>query len=198
MTSARAHAADGGAASPLRERSRHAPRPKQRRPTLHRLQDPRRGRHRGAALDLDRALAGKRARRPPRRHAGRPAARAAAPDPGDRRHRLRQHRGPRGARAALVSVLVPVHSTSPKNGTIPKDAFEIDLEADTVTCPQGNTRPIYKPRRNRARATPAFGSPSSWNPTASPARCVSAAHPPAGGGSGSHAARTCARPGFGR
>ena len=52
-----------------------------------------------------------------------------------------------------VSVLAPVHSTSPKNGTIPKDAFEIDLEADTVTCPQGNTRPIYKPRRNRRSDT---------------------------------------------
>jgi transposase len=37
----------------------------------------------------------------PRRQAGRPAARTAAPGPGDRRHRLRQHRGPRGARAAL-------------------------------------------------------------------------------------------------
>ena len=58
-----------------------------------------------------------------------------------------------------VSVLAPVHSTSPKNGTIPKDAFEIDLEADTVTCPQGNTRPIYKPRRNRAERHRRSGRP---------------------------------------
>lgn len=48
-----------------------------------------------------------------------------------------------------ISVLAPVHSTSPKDGTIPKDEFAIDLETDTVTCPQGNTTPIYKPRANR-------------------------------------------------
>jgi hypothetical protein len=45
-----------------------------------------------------------------------------------------------------VAVLAPVHSTSPKDGTIPKDEFRIDLETDTVTCPQGKTTPIYKPR----------------------------------------------------
>jgi transposase len=50
-----------------------------------------------------------------------------------------------------ISVLAPVHSTSPKDGTIPKDEFAIDLETDTVTCPQGNTAPIYKPRPNRKR-----------------------------------------------
>jgi hypothetical protein len=38
-----------------------------------------------------------------------------------------------------VSVLAPVHSTSPKDGTIPKQAFAIDLETDTVTCPEGKT-----------------------------------------------------------
>jgi hypothetical protein len=43
-----------------------------------------------------------------------------------------------------VSVLAPVHSSSPKDGTIPKDEFVIDLQSDTVTCPQGNTTPIYK------------------------------------------------------
>ena len=48
-----------------------------------------------------------------------------------------------------VSVLAPVHSSSPKEGTIPKDQFKIDLENHTVTCPQGNTTPIYKPRANR-------------------------------------------------
>jgi transposase len=48
-----------------------------------------------------------------------------------------------------VSVLAPVHSSSPKDGTITKDQFVIDLESDTVTCPQGQTTPIYKPRANR-------------------------------------------------
>jgi transposase len=48
-----------------------------------------------------------------------------------------------------TSVLAPVHSSSPKDGTIPKDEFQIDLEADTVTCPQGKTTRIYKPRPNR-------------------------------------------------
>jgi transposase len=52
-----------------------------------------------------------------------------------------------------VSVLAPVHSTSPKDGTIPKDEFAIDLETDTVTCPQGKTAPIYKPSPNRKRPT---------------------------------------------
>lgn len=50
-----------------------------------------------------------------------------------------------------VAVLAPVHSTSPKEGVIAKEAFRIDLEADTVTCPQGRTVPIYKPRPNRSR-----------------------------------------------
>jgi hypothetical protein len=52
-----------------------------------------------------------------------------------------------------ISVLAPVHTTSPKDGTIPKDEFAIDLETDTVTCPRGNTTPIYKPRPNRPSAT---------------------------------------------
>jgi transposase len=52
-----------------------------------------------------------------------------------------------------VEVLAPVHSSSPKEGTTPKDEFQIDLETDTVTCPQGNTAPIYKPRRNRPNPT---------------------------------------------
>ena len=50
-----------------------------------------------------------------------------------------------------VAVLAPVHSTSPKDGTIAKEEFRIDLDADTVTCPQGRTVPIYKPRPNRPR-----------------------------------------------
>jgi transposase len=49
----------------------------------------------------------------------------------------------------LVEVLAPVHSSSPKRGAIPKERFQIDLESDTVTCPEGKTTPIYKPRANR-------------------------------------------------
>jgi transposase len=52
-----------------------------------------------------------------------------------------------------VSVLAPVHTTSPRDGTIPKDEFAIDLEADIVTCPRGNTAPIYKLRATRPSAT---------------------------------------------
>jgi transposase len=48
-----------------------------------------------------------------------------------------------------VEVLAPVHSTSPKDGMIPKEAFRIDLENDTVTCPQGHTTAIHKPKANR-------------------------------------------------
>ncbi|MBD0283651.1 MAG: transposase [Thermoleophilaceae bacterium] len=52
-----------------------------------------------------------------------------------------------------VAVLAPVHTTSPRDATIPKDEFAIDLETDTVTCPRGNTAPIYKPRTNHPSAT---------------------------------------------
>jgi transposase len=48
-----------------------------------------------------------------------------------------------------VEVLAPVHSSSPKDGKIPKERFAIDLDSDTVTCPEGKTTPIYKPRANR-------------------------------------------------
>ncbi len=51
-----------------------------------------------------------------------------------------------------ISVLAPVHSTSPKDGTIPKEEFAIDLATDTVTCPRGNTTPIYKSRPPRPNA----------------------------------------------
>jgi transposase len=51
-----------------------------------------------------------------------------------------------------VAVLAPVHSTSPKDGAIAKDEFRIDLEAETVTRPQGKARPIYKSRPNRKPA----------------------------------------------
>jgi transposase len=52
-----------------------------------------------------------------------------------------------------VQVLAPVHSSSPKDRAIPKERFAIDLETDTVTCPQGHTTPIYKPRANRRTTT---------------------------------------------
>ena len=42
--------------------------------------------------------------------------------------------------ARSISVLAPVHSTSPRDGTIAKEEFEIDLETDTVTCPPGQDR----------------------------------------------------------
>lgn len=51
--------------------------------------------------------------------------------------------------ARSISVLAPVHSTSPKDGMIPKEEFAIDLASDTVTCPGGKTAPIYKPRPSR-------------------------------------------------
>jgi transposase len=52
-----------------------------------------------------------------------------------------------------IAVLAPVHSSSPKQGAIAKEHFEIDLDADTVTCPQGHTTQIYKPRANQASAS---------------------------------------------
>src|SRR6188472_2307026 len=52
-----------------------------------------------AGADRDHHLARPPARRPPRRRAGRPATRVAAPEAGDRRYRLRQRRGPRATRA---------------------------------------------------------------------------------------------------
>ncbi|MGZ6639984.1 MAG: IS1182 family transposase [Solirubrobacteraceae bacterium] len=52
-----------------------------------------------------------------------------------------------------VAVLAPVHSTSPKDGTLPKDAFQIDLDNDRVTCPQGKTTPIYKTSRHHPNLT---------------------------------------------
>jgi transposase/IS5 family transposase len=52
-----------------------------------------------------------------------------------------------------ISVLAPVHSSSPKDGPLAKDEFKIDLDADTVTCPAGNTTPIYKPSAKRPNAS---------------------------------------------
>jgi transposase len=48
-----------------------------------------------------------------------------------------------------ISVLAPLHTTGSANeATVHKDEFTIDLETHTVTCPQGKTAPIYKPRRS--------------------------------------------------
>src|SRR6266536_1131788 len=52
-----------------------------------------------------------------------------------------------------ISVLAPVHSSSPKDGTIAKEEFAIDLARETVTCPRGKTAPIYKSRPRRLNAT---------------------------------------------
>jgi hypothetical protein len=45
-------------------------------------------------------------------------------------------------------VLAPVHSTSPEDGTIPKEAFAIDLKTEHRQLPLGQDR-AYKPRPNR-------------------------------------------------
>jgi len=52
-----------------------------------------------------------------------------------------------------ISVLAPVHSSSPRDGAIAKEEFAIDLATDTVTCPRGKTAPIYKSRPRRPNAT---------------------------------------------
>src|SRR6266705_839461 len=52
-----------------------------------------------------------------------------------------------------ISVLAPVHSSSPRDGAIAKQEFAIDLATDTVTCPRGKTAPIYKSRPRRPNAT---------------------------------------------
>ena len=51
--------------------------------------------------------------------------------------------------ARAIAVLAPLHTTSPKDGTIAKEEFAIDLGSDTVTCPRGKTAPIFKPRSTR-------------------------------------------------
>jgi transposase len=46
-----------------------------------------------------------------------------------------------------IRVLAPLHLTGADNETtVHKDRFAIDLDHHTVTCPQGKTAPIYKPR----------------------------------------------------
>jgi transposase len=49
-----------------------------------------------------------------------------------------------------IGVLAPLHTTGAVNEKIlHKDRFTIDLETETVICPEGNTAPIYKLRRSR-------------------------------------------------
>ena len=46
-----------------------------------------------------------------------------------------------------IRVLAPLHLTGADNeDSVHKDRFAIDLDHHTVTCPQGKTAPIYKPR----------------------------------------------------
>lgn len=53
-----------------------------------------------------------------------------------------------------ISVLAPLHSTvSGHDDTLHKDRFAIDLDAETVTCPQGHTASISKFRRSRPAAS---------------------------------------------
>src|SRR6266542_4991485 len=88
-----------------------------------------------------------------------------------------------------ISVLAPVHSSSPKAGTIAKEEFAIDLATDTVTCPRAKRRRSTSPDRvgrtpssdRGGRERPVTGSPASRAPTASPARSERAA-PRADGG----------------
>ena len=91
-------------------------------------------------------------------------------------------------------MLAPLHTTGAVNEKIlHKDRFAIDLEAETVICPQGNTAPIYKLRRSRPVAD---GRRVARFPaaTANPARCGHAARPADNARSASAAAKTSAKP----
>jgi hypothetical protein len=96
-----------------------------------------------------------------------------------------------------VQVLAPVHSSSPKDRAIPKERFGIALETDTVTCPRGHTTPIYKPRANRRTTSGERVAPSRES-TVSRARSGSGARREGSETSGSAAARTSAKPRYGR
>ena len=77
--------------------------------------------------------------------------------------------------ARSIAVLAPVHATSPKDGTIPKEEFAIDLASDTVTCPSGKTAPIFKPsprRRDASGDRLARFSRSDCEPCRLRARCA--------------------------
>jgi Transposase DDE domain len=89
--------------------------------------------------------------------------------------------------ARSVEVLAPADTTSPKDGVIPKDAFAIDLEASTVTCPGARRRECNGP------TLAASGSRASSARRAHLARSDSGARPAVSGRSASAAARTSAR-----
>jgi hypothetical protein len=177
----------------LRPRPRDAPRPHDAVAARHRLQAPRRGGGRGAdpaAIALS----------PANEHDGHHAG--ALVDQQPERRRPKRVIGDTAygnieARELLeqrsVSVLAPVHSTSPKDGSIPKDEFAIDLETDTVTCPAATRHRSTSPV-GIAPMRAVSGSPASREATASPARSGRAARRAASATSASDAARTCARP----
>ena len=75
-----------------------------------------------------------------------------------------------------IRVLAPLHTTGALNEKIlHKDRFEIDLETETVTCPQGKTAPIYKPRPSGPAADGtrvARFTPTDCEPCPLRARCA--------------------------
>jgi transposase len=75
-----------------------------------------------------------------------------------------------------VGVLARLHSTaSDADDAIAKDAFHIDLDSDTVTCPRGKTTKIYQHRRGRPAATGqrvARFSPTDCQPCPLRERCA--------------------------
>ena len=96
-----------------------------------------------------------------------------------------------------VEVLAPVHSSSPKDGAIPKERFHIDLDSDTVTCPEGKTTPIYKRSRHKPNVTGERVARFARE-DASPARSGPTAHRASNETSGSDVVKTCDRPRSGR
>ncbi len=75
-----------------------------------------------------------------------------------------------------VGVLARLHSTaSDADDALAKDQFHIDLDTDTVTCPQGKSAKIYQPRRSRPAATGqrvARFSPTDCQPCPLRERCA--------------------------
>jgi transposase len=75
-----------------------------------------------------------------------------------------------------ISVLARLHTTSSTTAdTVAKDAFKIDLDQHTVTCPQGKTAKIYQHRRSRPAASGehvARFSPSDCEPCPLRERCA--------------------------
>lgn len=85
--------------------------------------------------------------------------------------------GNAGCREALkarsVEVLAPVDTTSPKDGVLAKDAFAIDLDRGTVTCPRGETARMQRldPKGERlVRFSPAVCGRCPLKPSCAPGR----------------------------